>query len=125
MTARFLILVAMLISYILYQSKMFQSIESIRDLYRKDNSQSMGAISLKFTLIVLAVFASMKLPQEIDKILMISGSLFGTILLFLFPILIFNKTQKGYGNCCFRFINWALFGTAIVIGGAGFHYGLK
>lgn len=93
MTAKFIILVAMLISYLLYQSKMFQSIESIRDLYRKDESQnSIGSVSLKFTLIVLAVFASVKLPQEIDKVLMVSGGLFGTILLFLFPILIYNKT---------------------------------
>jgi hypothetical protein len=42
--------------------------------------------------VCIAVLSSIKLPQDMEKVLMVSGGLFGTVILILFPILIYNKT---------------------------------
>ena len=58
-----------------------------------------------------------------DKVLTIAGGLFVTIVLILFPILIYNKTQKE-GTMCIRAFNWIIFVAAIGVGALGMHSGL-
>jgi len=76
-------------------------------------------------LISAALLLSMKLPQQIDLLLQISGGLLGTILTILFPILIFNKSFKNTGKYDKVIVfNWILFGASIVVGGLGIYEGV-
>lgn len=52
------------------------------------------------------------------------GGLFGTTLLILFPILLFNKTYKNTGKYSYVVIvNWVLFVISVVVGGLGVYEG--
>merc|ERR1719329_1086510 len=60
-------------------------------------------------------------------ILMVAGGVFGTTLLVLYPILLFNKSY-GSGQqdfCCRRAMNWLLFAAAIGVGGFGAYKGVR
>lgn len=67
----------------------------------------------------------MKLPQQIDLLLQITGGLLGTILSILFPILVFNKSFKNTGKYDKVIIfNWVLFVVSIAVGGLGIYEGV-
>jgi len=81
----------MLAMYFLSLNKIFDSTDKIHDLFSRTDP-STGMTILKFTVVCIAVLSSIKLPQDMEKVLMVSGGLFGTVILVLFPILIYNKT---------------------------------
>lgn len=76
--------------------------------------------------ISLICYAAWHLKAD-PGILMVAGGVFGTTLLVLYPILLFNKS---YGNgqrdfCCRRAMNWLLFISAVAAGGFGAYKGVQ
>lgn len=117
------------------QALSFNSIKS--DDFMSKSQHGNGSINtfVQFLILTCVVVASNRLSQNLDDdktridrsvqlTLQICGGLTGTVMLILFPILIFNKSyrqsQKYTGLIVF---NWLLFATSIVIGGIGCYFG--
>ena len=112
--AKILVILAMLASFLVYQNTMFRSIDKLSDkIMAKSDRQfqyegqdsnevekSQGAAFFYLGRLIMLAFVlllSMKLPQNIELLLEVSGGLLCTTLSILFPILIFNKTFRHSG----------------------------
>ena len=72
-------------------------------------------------------YMSIKIPQNGEVILQICGALLSTILLVLFPILIFNKVNRHSSQTKYswvRWVNWVVFAVAVALGGVGMYCGI-
>jgi hypothetical protein len=68
------------------------------------------------------VYVSLRVPQNINIILQLSGAVFLMILTGLFPLVIFNKTMNHAGkHSCTRKLNYAIMASATVVGGLGIY----
>ena len=71
------------------------------------------------------VYTSLKIPQNINLILQMTGGLFLMILIALFPMVLFNKTMKHAGKYPWtRRFNYLLMASATIIGGLGVYQGI-
>ena len=105
---------------------MFGSIpEDSEFMDKEEDKDSLGCNLFKLAFLSAVVYASIRVPQNINMILQLTGGLFLMILLGLFPMVIFNKTM-GHANKYpwTRRFNYLLMASAIVTGGLGVYHGI-
>jgi len=93
---------------------------------REEEKDSAWCNLFKLAFLGAVVYASIKVPQNINLILQLTGGLFLMILLGLFPMVIFNKTMGHASKYPWtRRFNYLLMTSAIVIGGLGVYNGIN
>ena len=103
---------------------------SLNQFITPPNYQSMIGPSANFFIVMVlsGIIGLMVWHLKVTVgILMVTGGLFGTVLLALYPILLFNKAygrfKKDYQ--VIRAVNWGLFLSVVASGAYGSYQGLK
>ena len=131
--AKMLCAFSVLVYFMVGQADMFQSLDKLSSLSISPTIVYNHMYTLFSRLCVLGVVIvlSLRLPQNVELLLQITGGFFGTILLVLYPILVFNKVYNQEINRInekyqwVRQINWFIFVLSVTIGSVGMYEGIK
>lgn len=109
---------------------MFKSLDKLSSLSISNTIISSHTYILlsRLSILGIVIVLSLKLPQNIELLLQITGGFFGTILLILYPILVFNKVyNQGLTDkySWVRQFNWFIFLLSVTIGSVGMYEGIK
>jgi hypothetical protein len=128
--AKMLCSFSILIYFMVGQADMFKSLDKLSSLSISNTITSSHTYILlsRLSILGIVIVLSLKLPQNIELLLQITGGFFGTILLILYPILVFNKVyNQGLTDkySWVRQFNWFIFMLSVTIGSVGMYEGIK
>lgn len=128
--AKMLCSFSILIYFMVGQADMFKSLDKLSSLSISNTVTSSHTYILlsRLSILGIVIVLSLKLPQNIELLLQITGGFFGTILLILYPILVFNKVyNQGLTDkySWVRQFNWFIFLLSVTIGSVGMYEGIK